>query len=101
MSCGVMGVCGSVDVERRDADWRYVIERRRSPEEVEMSVAITEGSRGMRSVVAIWDRRVEVEIESSGVKRNLEHRDARGSIILFSHIVRGHQFCEMKLVLTE
>jgi hypothetical protein len=58
------------------------MERRRSPEEVEMSVEMTEGSRGMCSAVAIWDRRAEVEVESSGVKRNLEHREARGSIIL-------------------
>lgn len=77
-----------MDAERREADCKYVIERRRSPEEVEISVEMTEGSRWMCSAVAIWKRRVEVEMESSGVKRNFEHRDARGSIILCFHVVR-------------
>jgi hypothetical protein len=58
------------------------MERRRSPEEVEISVEMTEGSRGICSAVAIWERRAKVEVGSSGVKRNLEHREARGSIIL-------------------
>lgn len=62
------------------------MERRKSPEEVEMSVEMTDGSRGMCSAAAIWERRAEVEVESSGVKRNLEHREARGSmILLFQH----------------
>ena len=78
----MIGVGGLVEAERREADWRYVIERRRSPDEVDMSVEMTEGSRVMRSAVAIWESRTEVEAESRGVKRNLEQRDARGSIIL-------------------
>jgi hypothetical protein len=86
----VIGVGGLVDAERREADWRYVMERRRSPEEVEMSVEMTEGSRGMCSAAAIWKSRVDVDFESSGVKRNFEHRDARGSIILLSQIVREY-----------
>lgn len=48
-----------------------------------MSVEMTEGSRRICSAVAIWERRVEVDVESNGVKRNLEHREARGSIILW------------------
>ena len=68
------------------------MERRRSPDEVEISVEMTEGSRMMCSAVAIWNSRAEVDAESSGVKRNLEHRDARGSIILLS------QHCQMTLL---
>jgi hypothetical protein len=70
-----------------------VIARRRSPAEVEMSVEMTALSpsselesrlcRGTRSALAICMRRAEVEVESRGVKRNLEQREARGSIILF------------------
>ena len=36
----------------------------------------------MFSAEAIDARRVEVEASSSGLKRNFEHREARGSIIL-------------------
>jgi len=36
----------------------------------------------MFSVVAIKESREDVEVESRGVKRNLEQREARGSMIL-------------------
>lgn len=45
---------------------------------------MTEGSRGMCSAVAIWERRLEVEVESSGVNRNFEQREANGSMILLT-----------------
>ena len=47
-----------------------------------MSASIAPGERGTFSAEAIWARRVEVEEGSSGLKRNLEQREARGSIIL-------------------
>lgn len=47
-----------------------------------MSVSTTSGSREMFSADAICVRRVEVEMLSSGLKRNFEHREASGSIIL-------------------
>lgn len=50
---------------------------------MEIRVVITDGSSGICSAVAIWERRDEVEVGSSGVKRNLEQRDARGSMILW------------------
>ena len=47
-----------------------------------MSASIAPGERGTFSAEAIWARRVEVEEGSSGLKRNLELREARGSMIL-------------------
>lgn len=49
---------------------------------MEMSVEITEESMGMPSAAAMLERRADVEVGSRGVKRNLEQRDASGSIIL-------------------
>lgn len=82
MSAGVIGVGGVVLCARRDADWRYVIERRRSPCEVPMSVAMTGAGTAMFSADAIDASRAEVEASSSGLKRNLEQRDASGSMML-------------------
>ena len=48
-----------------------------------MSASIAPGERGTFSAEAIWARRVEVEEGSSGLKRNLEQREARGSMILY------------------
>ena len=56
--------------------------RRRSPCEVAMRASMASGEMGTFSAEAICARRVEVEIESRGLKRNLEHREARGSMIL-------------------
>ena len=36
------------------------------------------------SVEAMNDNLIDADSESSGVKRNFEHRDARGSMILYS-----------------
>jgi hypothetical protein len=41
MSVGVMGVGGVVEDERREADCKYVIARRRSPDEVDIRVSMT------------------------------------------------------------
>lgn len=73
---------GLVDDESREADCRYVIARRRSPEEVDIKASMTPASTLMCSASAMYARRDVEEVESSGVKRNLEQRDARGSIIL-------------------
>ena len=40
----------------------------------------------MFSAEAIWVRRWEVEMLSRGLKRNLEQREARGSMILRSQV---------------
>lgn len=77
-----MGVGGIVDDESRDADCRYVMARRRSPDEVLIRALITAGFASMCSVVAIYESREKEDFESSGVNRNLEQRDARGSMIL-------------------
>lgn len=82
MSLGMMSVGGFVDMERREADCRYVIARRRSPWEVLMRAEITVSDTGTFSAFAISVRRAEVDVGSRGLKRNLEHRDARGSMIL-------------------
>ena len=47
-----------------------------------MRVSMASGEMGTFSAEAIWARRVEVEGESRGLKRNLEQREARGSMIL-------------------
>ena len=52
-----------------------------------MRESMTEESREMFSAEAIWVRRWEVEMLSRGLKRNLEQREARGSIILFGQVV--------------
>lgn len=67
---------------RREADWRYVIDRRRSPCEVAMSVSRTSELRSTFSEDAMYASRAEVDAVSRGLKRNLEHREARGSMIL-------------------
>ena len=67
---------------RRDADCRYVMERRKSPCEVLMSVSMTVSGTSMFSALAMEASRAEVEASSSGLKRNFEHREARGSMIL-------------------
>lgn len=77
-----MGVGGFVLLARREADCRYVIERRRSPCEVLMSAETTASETSMFSARAIVASLLVVELESRGLKRNLEQREARGSIIL-------------------
>lgn len=47
-----------------------------------MSASMTGLEMGMFSAAAMCERRSEEESVSSGVKRNLEQREARGSIIL-------------------
>lgn len=89
-----MGVGGSVALERRAADCRYVMARRRSPEDVEMRAEMTALFTGTCSTVAMCSRRSLADEESRGLKRNFEHRDARGSMILGAgiepeQIVRG------------
>ena len=56
--------------------------RRRSPDEVLMSVSSTGLLMLMPSAWAIWDSLRDADSVSKGVKRNLEQRDASGSIIL-------------------
>ena len=51
-----------------------------------MRESMTEESREMFSAEAIWVRRWEVEMLSRGLKRNLEQREARGSMILCSQV---------------
>jgi hypothetical protein len=59
-----------------------VMDRRRSPAEVLISVEMTSGLIGTCSVAAMYESREDVEEASRGVNRNLEQRDARGSMIL-------------------
>ena len=73
-----------MEEDNREADCRYVMARRRSPEEVVMRASITFESILIFSVEAMYDSLRDAASESSGVKRNFEHRDARGSIILYS-----------------
>ena len=47
-----------------------------------MRVETTSGVMETFSDVAMYANRLAVELESSGVNRNLEQRDAKGSIIL-------------------
>ena len=47
-----------------------------------MRVEITVSGTSMCSATAMEVSRAEVDASSSGLKRNLEHLDARGSIIL-------------------
>lgn len=56
--------------------------RRRSPDEAEIRVSRTAGEAGTFSVEEMCWRRARVDVGSSGLKRNLEQRDARGSMIL-------------------
>lgn len=56
--------------------------RRRSPPEVWISASMTGLVMGTFSEAAMCERRRAEESVSSGVKRNLEQREARGSIIL-------------------
>ncbi len=56
--------------------------RRRSPEEARIRASTTEGSTVMCSEVAMYISRLDDDWLSKEVKRNLEQRDARGSIIL-------------------
>ena len=93
ISRGKMGVGGSVAPESRAADCRYVMARRRSPEDVEMRAEMTGSFTGTFSMVAMCSRRSLADEVSRGLKRNFEHRDARGSMILDAsvgpkHIVR-------------
>jgi hypothetical protein len=77
-----MGDGGSVEAESRAADCKYVMARRRSPEDVEIRAEITSSLAGTCSTRAICSRRSLAEEESRGLKRNFEHRDASGSMIL-------------------
>lgn len=51
-----------------------------------MRVETTESGTLMFSAAAMEARRVDVDASSRGLKRNLEHREARGSIILWYHV---------------
>jgi hypothetical protein len=77
-------VGGFVEEDNREADCRYVMARRRSPEEVLMRVSMTFESIVILSAEAMYDNLSDADSESRGVKRNFEHRDARGSMILCS-----------------
>lgn len=82
MSAGVIGLGGFVDSARREADWRYVIDRLRSPSDVRMRAENAGGETVMCSERAMCSSRDLVAESSNGVNLNLEHRDARGSMIL-------------------
>lgn len=82
ISRGVIGVGGVVEVDSREADCRYVIDRRRSPLEVSISVATTSGVMLTCSAVAMCMSRDDVDDESRGVNRNFEQREASGSMML-------------------
>lgn len=82
ISRGVIGVGGVVNVDRREADCRYVIDRRRSPLEVSISVVTTSGVTLTCSSVATCMSRDDVDDESRGVNRNFEQREASGSMML-------------------
>lgn len=82
ISRGVIGVGGSVDADNREADCKYVIDRRRSPLEVSISVATTSGVTSTCSAVAICKSRDDVDDESRGVNLNFEQREASGSMML-------------------
>ena len=58
------------------------MDRRRSPAEVETSAEMTSSVTCTRSESAICASLAEVELVSRGLNLNLEHRDAKGSIIL-------------------
>ena len=64
-----------------------------------MSVSMTLGGTVIDSAAAMEARRVEVEVESRGLKRNLEQREARGSIIL--HELSAHALLEVWLDRTQ
>lgn len=82
MSRGVISAGGSVEEASLDADWRYVMDRRRSPEEVETRAETALSVTCTFSESAICASLAEVELVSRGLNLNLEHRDARGSMIL-------------------
>jgi len=86
ISSGRIGVGGSVALESRAADCRYVMARRRSPEDVEIRAEMTAGFTGTCSTAAMCSRRSLVDELSRGLKRNFEHRDARGSMILHASV---------------
>ena len=75
---------GFVEEDNREADCRYVIARRRSPDEVVIRASITFGLIVIFSFEAMYDNLIDADSEFRGVKRNFEHRDARGSMILYS-----------------
>ena len=78
----MIGAGGTVEEESLDADWRYVIDRRRSPAEVETRAEITSSATCTCSERAICASLAEVEFVSRGLNLNLEQRDAKGSMIL-------------------
>lgn len=82
ISRGVICVGGVVDADSREADCRYVIDRRRSPLEVSMSVATTSEVTSTCSAAAICRSRDDVDDESRGVNLNFEQREASGSMML-------------------
>lgn len=82
MSRGEMVVSVSLAADRRAADCKYVMALRRSPPEVEMRAEKTSGFTRSCSERAICSRRFVEDESSRGLKRNLEHREARGSMIL-------------------
>lgn len=73
---------GSVDEAKREADCKYVIARRKSPPETAIREFMAAGDMVIFSVLAMCCRRNDVEEVSRGLKRNLEQREASGSIIL-------------------
>ena len=92
MSRGVIGAGGTVEEESLDADWRYVIDRRRSPAEVKTRAEMTSSTTGTCSESAICANLAEVELVSRGLNLNFEQRDAKGSMILG----RAHQLESVK-----
>jgi len=78
----VIGAGGTVEEESLDADWRYVMDRRRSPAEVETRADMTSSAICTFSESAICESLAEVELVSRGLNLNLEQRDAKGSMIL-------------------
>lgn len=80
----VIGVGGSDAWCSLCAVCRYVIALRRSPPESRRMSSSTPGSASTPSLFAIISMRACDELCSSGRKRNLEHRDATGSMILKS-----------------
>lgn len=78
----VIGAGGTVEEASLDADWKYVMDRRRSPAEVETRAETTSSVTVICSEFAICLSLKEVEFVSRGLNLNLEQRDAKGSMIL-------------------
>ena len=97
-SRAVIGSGGMLAADKRAADWRYVMARRRSPLDVEISAERTGGETVMCSLLAICWRRADEDVMSRGLKRNLEQRDASGSMILSNMMTHGLDEAETREV---